>query len=157
MSDDNDGKTRLVFHAPSRGLLGFGPEIATATRGTAVVHSCFLEDREYAGNVGAELEKGKLVSNELGKATLFALGKYRICDKKLWKTTVSYQQLIRDTCFVLLQCIYIIMYMNISGVFLNSNKTRIRCGLFFREFVKQGHSLRCSWWSCLSRNGCRRK
>ena len=73
MSDDNDGKTRLVFHVPSRGLLGFGPEIATSTRGTAVIHHAFLEDREYCGNMGSDLEKGKLVSNDSGKATLFAL------------------------------------------------------------------------------------
>jgi GTP-binding protein len=68
-----DGKTRLVFDVPSRGLLGFGPEIATLTRGTAVVHHCYLEDREFAGNLGVGLEKSKLVSNEQGKATLYAL------------------------------------------------------------------------------------
>jgi len=73
MSDDNDGKTRLVFEVPSRGLLGFGPEIATLTRGTAVMHHCFLEDREYAGNIGIGSQKGKLVSNDQGKATLYAL------------------------------------------------------------------------------------
>ena len=73
MSDDNDGKTRLVFEVPSRGLLGFGPEIATLTRGTAVMHHCFLEDREYAGNIGVGSQKGKLVSNDQGKATLYAL------------------------------------------------------------------------------------
>ena len=71
--NSTDGKTRLVFEAPSRGLLGFGPEIATMTRGTAVVHHCYLEDREYAGNLGVGLEKSKLVSNEQGKATLYAL------------------------------------------------------------------------------------
>ena len=73
MSDDNDGKTRLVFEVPSRGLLGFGPEIATLTRGTAVMHHCFLEDRAYAGNIGVGSQKGKLVSNDQGKATLYAL------------------------------------------------------------------------------------
>jgi len=68
-----DGKTRIVFEVPSRGLLGFGPEIATLTRGTAVVNHCFLEDREYAGNMGDGLEKGKLVATETGKASTFAL------------------------------------------------------------------------------------
>lgn len=68
-----DGKTRLLFDVPSRGLLGFGPEIATLTRGTAVLHHCYLEDREYAGNLGVQLEKSKLVSNDHGKATLYAL------------------------------------------------------------------------------------
>jgi len=73
MSDDNKGKTSMKFEIPSRGLLGFGPEIATATRGTAVMHHCYLEDREYAGTITSGSDKGKLVSNENGKATLFAL------------------------------------------------------------------------------------
>eukprot|EP00978_Attheya_sp_CCMP212_P029309 scaffold103641_cov46-Attheya_sp.AAC.1 len=70
---ESSGKTRLIFEVPSRGLLGFGPEIATATRGTAIVHHAYLEDRPYAGNLGLGLEKSKLVSSELGKATMFAL------------------------------------------------------------------------------------
>jgi GTP-binding protein len=73
MSDDSQGKTRMTFEVPSRGLLGFGPEIATATRGTAVMHHCYLEDREHAGAMSTGSERGKLVSNESGKATSFAL------------------------------------------------------------------------------------
>ena len=69
----NDGKTRLIFEVPSRGLLGFGPEISTLTRGTAVVNHCFIEDREYAGPMGSGLEKGKLVATETGKASAYAL------------------------------------------------------------------------------------
>ena len=68
-----DGKTRLIFEAPSRGLLGFGPEIATLTRGTAVVNHCYLEDREFAGNLGVGLDNSKLVSSDQGKATSYAL------------------------------------------------------------------------------------
>lgn len=73
MMDDKQGKTSMKFEVPSRGLLGFGPEIATATRGTAVMHHCYLEDREYAGTMSIGSDKGKLVANDLGKATLFAL------------------------------------------------------------------------------------
>lgn len=73
MMDDKQGKTRMKFEVPSRGLLGFGPEIATVTRGTAVMHHCYLEDREYAGAMSIGSEKGKLVANDMGKATLFAL------------------------------------------------------------------------------------
>ncbi len=72
MSDSADGKTRMVFEVPSRGLLGFQSEIATATRGTAVVNHLFLENREYVGHVGG-LEKGKLVCNDTGKASLYSL------------------------------------------------------------------------------------
>jgi GTP-binding protein len=69
----SDGKARLVLEVPTRGLLGFNNEIASATKGSAVVNHLFLEDREYAGNLGTALEKGKLVSNASGKATAFAL------------------------------------------------------------------------------------
>ena len=73
MSDDTRGKTRMTFVVPSRGLLGFGPEISSATRGTAVMHHCYLEDREYAGTINTGSDNGKLVSNASGKTTLFAL------------------------------------------------------------------------------------
>ena len=72
MSDSSDGKTRLVFEVPSRGLLGFQSEIATVTRGTAVVNHLFLENREYVGHIGG-VDKGKLVSSDTGKVALYAL------------------------------------------------------------------------------------
>ncbi len=72
MSDSADGKTRLIFEIPSRGLLGFQSEISTATRGTAVVNHLFLENRPHAGHIGG-LEKGKMVSNDMGKANIFSL------------------------------------------------------------------------------------
>jgi GTP-binding protein len=37
------------------------------------MHHCYLEDREYAGVISIGSEKGKLVANDSGKATLFAL------------------------------------------------------------------------------------
>jgi GTP-binding protein len=58
---------------PSRGLLGFATEIATATRGSAVVNHCYLEDREHVGALGIGLEKGKLISSEGGKVSAYAL------------------------------------------------------------------------------------
>jgi GTP-binding protein len=68
-----DGKTRLVFEVPSRALLGFNSEIATATKGSAVVTHIYIEDRPHAGNLGQGQEKGKMVSNDKGKATTYAL------------------------------------------------------------------------------------
>ena len=70
MNELGDGKCRLVFEVPSRGLLGFNNEIATATRGSAVVNHLFLEDRPHAGHLGSGIEKGKLVCNTLGKASV---------------------------------------------------------------------------------------
>jgi GTP-binding protein len=68
-----DGKTRLKFEIPSRGLLGFSSEVATTTRGSAVVNHVFIEDRLYAGALGSGMERGKLISSESGKATTYAL------------------------------------------------------------------------------------
>jgi len=62
----------MVFEIPTRGLLGFQNEIATLTRGTAVVNHLFLENRPYAGVIGG-IDKGKLVSNDVGKSNLFSL------------------------------------------------------------------------------------
>jgi GTP-binding protein len=70
---ENNGKTRLRFEAPTRGLLGFSSEAATATRGSAVINHIFLEMRKYAGPLGDGLEKGKIVSSDTGKTTLYAL------------------------------------------------------------------------------------
>ena len=73
MQESMDSKTRLTLEVPSRGLLGFHSEVATLTRGSAVVNHVFVEDRKYVGALGDGLEKGKLVSNDSGKATLYAL------------------------------------------------------------------------------------
>jgi GTP-binding protein len=72
MSDSSDGKTRLFFEVPSRGLLGFSSEIASATRGNAVVNHLFLENRVSSGSILRQ-EKGRLVCNASGKASLYAL------------------------------------------------------------------------------------
>jgi GTP-binding protein len=68
----SDGKSQLVLEVPSRGLLGFNSEIATATKGSAVVNHLYLEDREEQ-TLGMGLVKGKLVSNDTGKATGYSL------------------------------------------------------------------------------------
>jgi len=69
---DHRGKSRLVFHVPSRGLLGFMNEIKTDTRGSAVVTRLFLEHKASVGQIDA-LFRGKLISMERGSATAYAL------------------------------------------------------------------------------------
>ena len=64
---EDDGKVRMKFEMPTRALLGFGPEAATTTRGSAVVNHTFLEMRDHIGPLGEGLEKGKLVSSDTGK------------------------------------------------------------------------------------------
>lgn len=73
MNESTNAKTRLRLEVPSRGLLGFPSEAASATRGTAIVNHVYLEDRKYMGPLGDGLEKGKLISSESGRATQYAL------------------------------------------------------------------------------------
>ncbi|CAN0306762.1 unnamed protein product, partial [Hapterophycus canaliculatus] len=42
MKDAHEGKTRLMFEVPSRGLMGFNAEIRQETHGSAVVNSTFV-------------------------------------------------------------------------------------------------------------------
>lgn len=73
MNESTDSKTRLVFEVPSRGLLGFPSEAASATRGSAVVNHVYVEDKKHVGPLGNGMEKGKLISSDSGKATMYAL------------------------------------------------------------------------------------
>lgn len=66
-------KSRLVFHAPSRGLLGFRYEVMSATRGNATVNSAFSHYGEVPAGTLSGLKKGKIVSMETGKAIAHAL------------------------------------------------------------------------------------
>ena len=71
--DMESHRASLLFHVPTRGLLGFNAEAATATRGSAVVNHLFLENRPHMGQLGDGLSPGKLVSTDQGKATSYAL------------------------------------------------------------------------------------
>ncbi len=45
------GKTRLVFHAPSRGLIGYQSKFLTDTRGTGVLNRLFHSYADYKGDI----------------------------------------------------------------------------------------------------------
>ena len=70
---DIGDRVRLVFHTPSRGLMGFRHEIMGATRGNATVNSMFLHYDRVNLQDFAGLKNGKLVSMEDGKTTGYAL------------------------------------------------------------------------------------
>lgn len=72
MQDTSDGNVRLVFLAPTRGLLGFRYQFLTATRGTGVLHTIFDEYRPLAGDITSR-ERGSLVAWEAGVATTYGL------------------------------------------------------------------------------------
>lgn len=70
---DIGNRSRLIFHAPSRGLMGFRYEIINATRGNATVNSSFSHYDTVNLTEFSSLKKGKLVSMETGKTTGYAL------------------------------------------------------------------------------------
>jgi GTP-binding protein len=66
------GKTRIVFHAPARGLIGYHGEFLTDTRGTGVMNRMFLEYAPHKGPVGGRIN-GVLISTEDGEAVAYGL------------------------------------------------------------------------------------
>lgn len=70
---DFGNRSRLIFHVPSRGLMGFRHEITNKTRGNATVNSIFSHYDEVSQSQFAGLKNGKLVSMESGKSTGYAL------------------------------------------------------------------------------------
>src|SRR5579871_2933359 len=66
------GKTRIIFHAPSRGLIGYHGEFLTDTRGTGVMNRLFLEYAPHKGPVGGRIN-GVLISTEDGEAVAYGL------------------------------------------------------------------------------------
>ncbi len=45
-------RQRIVFHAPTRGLIGYQSELLTDTRGTAVMNRLFHAYQPYKGDIG---------------------------------------------------------------------------------------------------------
>ncbi len=72
MRPSSNGRTRLVFHAPTRGLIGYQPELLSDTRGTAIMNRLFLEYAPYKGDIPGR-RTGALISNGQGDAVAFAL------------------------------------------------------------------------------------
>ncbi|MHA1540883.1 MAG: translational GTPase TypA [Alphaproteobacteria bacterium] len=66
------GRVRLVFHAPSRGLIGYLSELRSDTRGTGLMNRIFHEYAPYKGDFSKH-RNGVLVSRENGTAVAFAL------------------------------------------------------------------------------------
>jgi GTP-binding protein len=66
------GKSRLVFLAPSRGLIGYHGEFLTDTRGTGVMNRLFHSYGPYKGNIAAR-RQGVLIATETGEANQYGL------------------------------------------------------------------------------------
>jgi GTP-binding protein len=72
MRPSGGGRTRLVFHAPTRGLIGYQGELLTDTRGTAVMNRLFHSYGAYRGEIIGR-RNGVLISNDQGDAVAYAL------------------------------------------------------------------------------------
>jgi GTP-binding protein len=67
-----NGRVRVEFEVPSRGLLGFRGQFMTDTRGMGIATFNFLGYQPYKGDIVTRT-KGALVSMEAGASTGFAL------------------------------------------------------------------------------------
>jgi GTP-binding protein len=66
------GRVRLVFHAPTRGLIGYQGELLTDTRGTAIMNRLFHGYAPHKGAIQGR-RNGVLISNDKGEAVAYAL------------------------------------------------------------------------------------
>ncbi len=67
-------RLRLVFHAPTRGLIGYQGELMTDTRGTAILNRLFHAYAPYRGDIQGR-RNGVLISNDQGDAVAYAMWK----------------------------------------------------------------------------------
>ncbi|UWR04765.1 translational GTPase TypA [Ruegeria conchae] len=66
------GKTRIIAHVPSRGLIGYHGEFLTDTRGTGVLNRVFHGWAAHKGSIPGR-RAGVLISMEKGQAVAYAL------------------------------------------------------------------------------------
>jgi len=72
MRPSGGGKTRLTFHVPTRGLIGYHGEFLTDTRGTGIMSRLFHGYAPYKGPIEGR-RNGVLISNSGGSAVAYAL------------------------------------------------------------------------------------
>jgi GTP-binding protein len=65
-------RVRLVFFAPTRGLIGYQSELLTDTRGTAIMNRLFHDYQPFKGEIGGR-SNGVLLSNQSGEAVAYAM------------------------------------------------------------------------------------
>jgi GTP-binding protein len=68
----DDGTVHLVFHVPTRGLLGFRQLLLTSTRGEGLINTLFMGYEPLAGEINTRAN-GSLIASESGLATTFGL------------------------------------------------------------------------------------
>jgi GTP-binding protein len=74
MASDGNGRTRLEYRIPARGLIGFQSEFLTMTRGTGLMAHIFDEYAPLKADMPSR-RNGVLISSEQGDAVAYALWK----------------------------------------------------------------------------------
>ena len=69
---NTSGKTRLIFLAPSRALIGYQSRFLTETRGTGVVNRLFHSYGPFKGDISTR-RNGALIANQTGIAVAYAI------------------------------------------------------------------------------------
>ncbi len=72
LKDTGKNKKRLIFHAPTRGLMGYTSRFLTLTKGTGVINRIFHSYGAFEGDMDSR-KNGALISMDKGKAVAFAI------------------------------------------------------------------------------------
>jgi len=72
MRPSGGNKSRIIFHVPSRGLIGYQTEFRNDTRGTGVLSRVFNSYQPYRGDI-EQRRNGMLISNCDGETTAYAM------------------------------------------------------------------------------------
>lgn len=74
MKPSGNGKIKMVFYVPSRGLIGYQAEFRNDTHGNGVLNRIFYKYSEYRGDIEKH-RNGVLISSDTGETTAYALNK----------------------------------------------------------------------------------
>jgi len=72
MRPSGGGKTRIVYQAPSRGLIGYQSEFLTDTKGTGVMNRVYHSHQPHKGDITGR-RNGVMISNGKGEAVAYAI------------------------------------------------------------------------------------
>lgn len=72
MRPSGGGKTRIIFHVPSRGLIGYQSQFLTDTRGTGMINRIFHAYAPYKGDIEGR-RNGALISTDTGEAVAYGI------------------------------------------------------------------------------------
>lgn len=70
-----NGRTKMKFSIPARGLIGFRTEFIRMTRGEGIMYHTFEDYKEMAGDIPKQ-RSGSILAHETGEAVPYALAQY---------------------------------------------------------------------------------